>query len=100
MMTKGFASPEVMTALSRARELLDEAKDPIESLRALCGLFNYHLMRSESPQCLALADGLLKRRLDRPTASVIQYLVGTAHLHLGDFKESIRHLEEALSLLR
>ena len=98
MMTKGFASPEVMTALSRARELLDEAEHPIESIRALCGLFNYHLMRSESPKCLDLADGLLKRRLDRPIANVIQYLVGAAHLHLGHFVESIHHLEAALAL--
>jgi tetratricopeptide (TPR) repeat protein len=98
MMTKGFASPEVMATLSRARDLLNEAAHPIESLRALCGLFNYHLMRSESPRCLELAGGLLKHRLDRPTANVIHYLVGTAHLHLGNFKESMHHLEQARSL--
>ena len=98
VMTKGFASSEVMSTLSRARRLLDETDHPIESLRALCGLFNYHLMRSESPACLALTAQLLKRRLDRPTANVVHYLVGTAHLHLGNFRESIHHLETALSL--
>src|SRR4029450_5118720 len=95
---KGFASPEVVAALSQARELLDEADHPIESIRALCGLFNYHLIRSESPLCLDLTRPFLKRRLDRPTANVVHYLVGTAHLHLGNFGESIRHLETALSL--
>ena len=51
-MTRGFASPDVMAALSRARELLDPAHlHSAEALRALCGLFNYHLIRSESPQC-------------------------------------------------
>jgi class 3 adenylate cyclase/tetratricopeptide (TPR) repeat protein len=98
VMTKGFASPEVMSTLSRARHLLDETDHPIESLRALCGLFNYHLMRSESPACLALTAQLLKRRLDQPTADVVHYLVGTAHLHLGNFRKSIHHLETALSL--
>ena len=98
VMTKGFASPEVMIALSRARDLLDEADHPIESIRALCGLFNYHLIRSESPLCLDLTQPFLKRRHDRPTANVIHYLVGTAHLHLGNFGESIRHLETALAL--
>ena len=98
IMTKGFASPEVMTALSRARDLLDEADYPIESIRALCGLFNYHLIRSESPLCLELTAPFLKSRLDRPTANVIHYLVGTAHLHLGNFRESLHHLETALSL--
>ena len=98
VLTKGFASPEVMSTLSRARELLDEADHPIESLRALCGLFNYHLMRSESPACLDLTAQLLKRRLDRPTANVVHYLAGAAHLHLGNFRKTIHHLEMALSL--
>jgi len=98
VMTKGFASPEVMTTLSRARQLLDETGQPIESLRAVCGLFNYHLMRSESPACLELTAPLLCLRTDRPTGSVIHYLVGTAHLHLGNFSKTIQHLEKALSL--
>jgi class 3 adenylate cyclase/tetratricopeptide (TPR) repeat protein len=95
-MTRGFASPEVMPALSRARALLDEMDH--ESIRALGGLFNYHLIRSESPLCLALTEPFLKRPLDRPNATVIHYLVGTAYLHLGNFRDSIRHLETALSL--
>jgi len=97
-MTRGFASPDVMAALSKARALLDEDEHPIESIRALCGLFNYHLIRSESPRCLELAAPFLKRRLDRPTENVIHYMIGTAHLHLGNFAASIRHLETALSL--
>ena len=98
MMTRGFASPEVKTALSRARELLDETIHPLEALVALGGLFNYHLIRSESPACLTLAEPQLRENLDRPTATVIHYLVGTAHLHLGNFLQSIDHLEKALSL--
>src|SRR5437899_2699533 len=98
VMTKGFASPEVMSTLSRARQLLNETDHPIESLRALCGMFNYHLMRSESPACLDLTAQLLKRPLDRPTANVIHYLAGTAHLHRGNFRKTIHHLETALSL--
>jgi tetratricopeptide (TPR) repeat protein len=55
-------------------------------------------MRSESPACLDLAVAMLKPHHDRPTINVVQYLVGTAHLHLGNFADSIRHLETALSL--
>src|SRR4029079_14907725 len=97
-MTRGFASPDVMAALSKARALLDEDERPIESIRALGGLFNYHLIRSESPRCLELAAPFLKRRLDRATENVAHYLIGTAHLHLGNFRKSIGHLETALSL--
>ena len=98
MVTKGFASPEVKHALLRARALLNEAEEPMEALRALCGLFNFHLMRSESPACLDLAVPLLERDLDRPTRNVVQYLAGAAHLHIGNFGQSIGHLETALSL--
>lgn len=98
IMTKGFASPEVAATLSRARALLDGSGQPAESLRALCGLFNYHLMRSESPQGLKLASPLLEQPLERPTATIVHYLVGAAHLHMGSFHGAQRHLEESLSL--
>lgn len=98
MMTKGFASPEVRATLTRARELLDESKHPVESIRALCGLFNYHLMRSESPHGLALVDSVPMPQPDQPIAAIIRYLAGTAHLHQGNLGESKRHLEAALSL--
>jgi len=97
VMTQGFACPGVMTALSKARVLLDATSDPVESIAALCGMFNFHLIRSESPACLALAKPLLGGRLDEPTTTLIHYMAGTAHLHLGDFAESVRHLESALS---
>jgi tetratricopeptide (TPR) repeat protein len=41
---------------------------------------------------------MLERRLERPAANVIHFLVGTAHLHLGNFRQTIHHLETALSL--
>src|SRR6478672_7641889 len=37
IMTKGFGSPDVATALTKGRDLLDQTAHPIESLRALGG---------------------------------------------------------------
>ena len=45
------------------RSLLPEDEHPMESLRALCGMFNEHLMRSESPLGLAMAAPMLECRL-------------------------------------
>jgi DNA-binding winged helix-turn-helix (wHTH) protein/tetratricopeptide (TPR) repeat protein len=98
VMTQGFASPRVMSAMSKARELLDEDDHPLEALGALCGLFMYHLIRSESRTCLELVEPRLRHTLDRPTGSVLHYLAGTARLHLGDFRQSIRDLEMSLRL--
>lgn len=98
IMTRGFAAPEVKATLSKARELLDAARYPVESLSALCTLSNYHLIRSESPLCLALVEPLAAKAHERSEVTVIEYLTGTAHLHLGNFEASAKHLEAALAL--
>ena len=97
-MTKGFASPDVAAALSKAVELLDNDVHPIEALHALSGLFQYHFIRSASPKGLELVQPLLHRSLDQSAAMVIDFLVGTANLHIGNFGPSRAHLEKARSL--
>jgi class 3 adenylate cyclase/tetratricopeptide (TPR) repeat protein len=98
VMTKGFASPDVATALTKARDLLDEAAYPIEALRALGGLCNYHLIRSEAPKVLQLAEPFLRRRIEPRSAMVGHYEAGTACLHIGRFEDAKLHLEKGLSL--
>ncbi|WP_262047518.1 AAA family ATPase [Bradyrhizobium sp. Bra78] len=98
IMTRGFASPDVATALTKARALLDEAAYPIEALRALGALCNYHLIRSESPKLLQLAEPFLRRRVDPPGVMVSHYEAGTAYLHIGRFEDARLHLEKGLSL--
>jgi class 3 adenylate cyclase/tetratricopeptide (TPR) repeat protein len=98
VMTKGFASPDVATTLTRARTLLDESAYPIESLQALGALCNYHLIRSEAPKILPLAQPFLRRPADSPGSMVGHYETGVAYLHMGKFEDARRQLEEALSL--
>jgi class 3 adenylate cyclase/tetratricopeptide (TPR) repeat protein len=96
IMTRGFGSPDVATALTRARELLDQTAHPVESLRALGGLCNYHLIRSEAPKILELAEPFL-RRTDPQSVMIGHYEAGAACLHLGRFEEARFHLEWGLS---
>jgi DNA-binding winged helix-turn-helix (wHTH) protein/tetratricopeptide (TPR) repeat protein len=98
VMTKGFSSPDVRAALTRARVLLDESTHPIEALRALGGLFQYHLIRSEAPLGLQLCKPLLKRSLEKSAACVAHFFAGTAQLPIGNFKQSQLHLKTSLSL--
>jgi DNA-binding winged helix-turn-helix (wHTH) protein/tetratricopeptide (TPR) repeat protein len=98
VMTKGFAAPDVAAALTKARDLLDEAAYPVEALRALGALCNYHLIRSESPKVLQLAEPFLRRRVDPRSAMVGHYEAGSACLHLGRFEDARLHLEKGLSL--
>ena len=81
VMTKGFAAPDVATVLTRARDLLDEAAHPFEALRALGGLCNYHLIRSEAPKVLRLAEPFLRRRVEPQSVMIGHYEAGAACLH-------------------
>jgi class 3 adenylate cyclase/tetratricopeptide (TPR) repeat protein len=98
VMTKGFASPDVAGTLTRARALLDESAYPIESLQALGALCNYHLIRSEAPKILQLAQPFVHRPADILGAMVGHYETGVAYLHMGKFEDARLQLEEALSL--
>jgi DNA-binding winged helix-turn-helix (wHTH) protein/tetratricopeptide (TPR) repeat protein len=98
VMTKGFAAPDVATALTRARDLLDEAAHPFEALRALGGLCNYHLIRSEAPKVLQLAEPFLRRRVEPQSVMIGHYEAGAACLHIGRFEDAKFHLEKGLSL--
>jgi predicted ATPase len=55
-------------------------------------------MRSEAPKGLKLVEVFLQRPLDRLTSPVIEYLLGTAHLHMGNCKNAQMHLENSLAL--
>jgi len=98
VMTKGFASPDVAAALTKARALLDESAYPIESLQALGALCNYHLIRSEAPKILQLAQPFLRRPVDSPGILIGHYETGVAYLHMGKFEDARLQLEKTLSL--
>jgi DNA-binding winged helix-turn-helix (wHTH) protein/class 3 adenylate cyclase/tetratricopeptide (TPR) repeat protein len=98
IMTRGFSSPDVRVALTRARTLLDESAHPVEALRAVGGLFQYHLIRSESPRALQLCEPLLNGSPERAVGSVAHFFAGAAHLPMGNFKQSQLHLQTSLSL--
>jgi DNA-binding winged helix-turn-helix (wHTH) protein/tetratricopeptide (TPR) repeat protein len=97
VMTQGFASPDVAATLLHARDLLDESVYPIESLHALGALCNYHLIRSEAPKGLKLAEPFLQRPVNKFSVAFHQ-IVGTAYLHIGNFNDAQVHLESALAL--
>ena len=96
-MTQGFASPDVATDALACSQLLDESLYPIESLHALGALCNYHLIRSEAPKGLKLAEPFLKRPADNFSVAFHE-IVGTAYLHIGKFDDAQFHLEKSLSL--
>lgn len=96
ILSKGFASPDVARALTRACALLP--KDSPEALQASCGFFNYRLMRSEAPLALQLCEPMLRAQSRGAKRAVAHFLSGAARLPIGDFAGALRHLGTSLSL--
>ena len=65
VMTQGFACPGVMTALSKARVLLDATSDPVESIAALCGMSTQSTEGGRSVERLPGAGGSCVRTVRR-----------------------------------
>ena len=113
--TKGYASPEVEIAYTRARELLDtlesqEATTPadpslarIKDLRfpVLFGLWLSHLVRGRflsargfGEQCFRIA-----KQAENPAFQVEAHrALGSTLYYLGEFKNALGHLESGIEL--
>ncbi len=99
--TFGWASRELETAFSRARDLCMELGNPFGLLQALNGLSGMHLLRGNLPQALetakpvlAMASVLGEPMLEICAANLISY---PAH-YMGDFIAACKYAEDGLAL--
>ncbi len=101
MVVKGWASPEVVRAFARARELCDRVSDTPEFFPASWGLWNMYWVRGEFRVAYELAEQLLRRAQSAhdPTLSVYAHLaLGETSLYMGELLSARKHLEMAISL--
>jgi DNA-binding winged helix-turn-helix (wHTH) protein/predicted ATPase len=56
---RGWADPEIATALGRARALCDELGATVELFPILIGLFGYYITRAELPVARELSEGIV-----------------------------------------
>ena len=76
---KGYASDDMEHNYRRAKELLQEHSDSVQQLRAIRGLWVFHLVRGQHANARGLAENLLALA-DREQSSD---LLIEAHLRLG-----------------
>ena len=99
---KGFAAPETIIVMSRARELLGNSGTLVEQMSVLTGLYFVHFMHGPdfhkaldvAQQCLTLATN---HKHAEATAQAHRF-IGQALWYRGEFTESRRHLEQCISL--
>jgi predicted ATPase len=101
MVVKGWASPEVVRAFARARELCERLGDTPEVFPALWGLWNVHWVRGEFRVAYELAEQLLRRAqsVHDPMLLVYAHLaLGETSLYMGELLLARKHLEMAIFL--
>jgi predicted ATPase len=100
MAAKGFGSPEVLEAFSKARILSEELGDNNRLFNALCGEASYHMISGN----LHASDDLGQRCLELASASDDRALLLEAHHRqwatkhfLGDYAGAKRHFDYGLA---
>ena len=98
---RGWASPEVERAYSRARELCAQLGDSSGIFQSLFGLWVNHLVRLECQAANKVAEELLQRALranDKMQLLFAHQALGDISCEMGKFLLAREHLEKALSL--
>jgi class 3 adenylate cyclase/predicted ATPase len=98
---KGYASPEVASALARARSVFPHVADPTHKyvvLRAECQML---LVRARYRPGLARAKEILRLAEDAPASghhADAHLLIGVTQLYRGELVDARHHLERCLAL--
>jgi tetratricopeptide (TPR) repeat protein len=98
---RGFSSPEVKAAYTRARELSRQVEETRQLAPVLVGLRTFHFVRGEFRRAGELGEQLLElaQKEQDPTLLLEAYrALGSALFHLGELGAAQVHLEQSLTL--
>jgi class 3 adenylate cyclase/predicted ATPase len=98
---KGWASPEVERAYTRARELCEQLGDSPELFPALFGLWLMHLLRGELRKAYELAEPLMRLAQSAHDPALLLYArfaPGDTSFWMGEFLSAKEQLEIAITL--
>ncbi len=96
--TQGYAAPEVLTSMARARVLADELGQQPKLAPVMWGLFGYYLVSGDIPEAQSMADHYCRwaTELGDPLSLVGAHTAVAISLYfVGDFRGAIAHCEEA-----
>jgi predicted ATPase len=101
LVTKGQASPEVLHAYARARELCQRVGETPQRFPVLWGLWYFHLIRVELRTARELGEELLTlaQQVGDPALRVeAHYALGLTLNYLGEFAAAQAHLAQGIAL--
>lgn len=101
MAAKGYATPEVGTAFTRALALCQRMDDAPQLGRVLGGSWIFHLARAEFHTARGMAERMLalgQKTQDPAILGPAHHGVGQVLFHTGEFAPAKEHLERAFAL--
>ncbi len=101
LMAKGHGASEVEEAYNRALALCQKGGETTQLVRALFGLWRYHIVLPNYQTCLDLSRRLLEHanRSDDPVARVLGYYGdGFSRIMIGDFEPARQSMDAALEI--
>jgi DNA-binding winged helix-turn-helix (wHTH) protein/predicted ATPase len=93
--TEGYASPDVGSTYSRARELCHQLGGAPEIPQVLWGLWTFYLVRAALGTALEIAEEFARVAERIPYSGLAMEVT---LIHLGEFIPAMEHFEKALSL--
>ena len=99
--TRGYGTPEVEAAFTRARELCQKIGDVPQLFPALRGLSVLSFSRAQMQAAQELGERLLniaKGVKDSVLLIESHVVLGEVLFHIGEFADALEHLEQALAL--
>jgi DNA-binding winged helix-turn-helix (wHTH) protein/predicted ATPase len=96
----GYSTKSAKEAFASARALSQRLGDKPLLFHTLAGLWSFHLIRSDLPSCLELAQQMLRiaNRTGNPLWLLMGHMAaGLACFYLGDFVAALHHLNQSSS---
>jgi predicted ATPase len=93
--TEGYATPDVGSAYTRARELCRQLGEPPEISQVLWGLWTFYLVKAALGTAREIAEEFLRLAEHLPYSGLAMEVT---LIHLGEFAPAMEHFEKALLL--
>jgi DNA-binding winged helix-turn-helix (wHTH) protein/predicted ATPase len=93
--TEGYASPDVGSNYTRARELCRQLENTVEFAQALWGLWTFYLVKAELATARETAEEFLRVAADIPYSRLTNEVT---LIHLGEFETAMEHFQKVLLL--
>jgi tetratricopeptide (TPR) repeat protein len=96
--TQGYAAPDVLVAMARARVLAEELGERPELGPIIWGLFAYYLVSGDIPEARTVADQYMRvaNASGDPTLLIGAHIAnGISAMYIGDMLSAIAHCDKA-----